>query len=246
VSSFDDYIVFVDESGDHGMETIDPHYPMFVLVFCVFGKEDYAARLAPAMLRFKFRHFGHDQVVLHEMDIRKSRGAVGFLRDAARRSVFMDDVNELVKNAPFTLVASAIHKQRYQAQYRAPGNPYHVAMTFGLERIYSMLQGEGCAGGITHMIFERRGQREDAEVELEFRRICDGANYFGAHLPFQIILSNKQCNSSGLQLADLIARPIGRHLLEPDQPNRAYEIVERKFRRSPAGKIRGWGLKVFP
>ncbi len=30
-----------------------------------------------------------------------------------------------------------------------------------------------------------------------------------------------------------------------DQPNRAYDIVSAKFRRSPMGEIRGWGLKVF-
>ena len=37
VPSFDDYIVFVDESGDHGMESIDANYPVFVLVFCVYA-----------------------------------------------------------------------------------------------------------------------------------------------------------------------------------------------------------------
>ena len=31
-----------------------------------------------------------------------------------------------------------------------------------------------------------------------------------------------------------------------DQPNRAYDIVSGKFRRSPMGEIREWGLKVFP
>jgi hypothetical protein len=34
--------------------------------------------------------------------------------------------------------------------------------------------------------------------------------------------------------------------LRPTQPNRAYEILEPKFRRSPSGEIRGWGLRSFP
>jgi hypothetical protein len=46
---FDDFIVFVDESGDHGMENIDPGYPMFVLAFCGFEKETYASRTMPAV-----------------------------------------------------------------------------------------------------------------------------------------------------------------------------------------------------
>ena len=33
---FGKYIVYVDESGDHGMQSIDEQYPVFVLAFCVF------------------------------------------------------------------------------------------------------------------------------------------------------------------------------------------------------------------
>ena len=78
--SFSDYIVYVDESGDHGLESVDPHYPVFVLAFCVFSKEDYVGSVAPAIQRFKFRHFGHDMVILHETDIRKDRGDFQFLK----------------------------------------------------------------------------------------------------------------------------------------------------------------------
>jgi hypothetical protein len=244
--SYDDYIVFADESGDHGMLSIDPDYPVFVLVFCIVSKERYASGLTPAVIRFKFRHFGHDQAILHEMDIRKSRGSFGFLRDPARRGCFMDDMNTLVREAPFTLVASAVHKARHRDRYAAPQNPYHVAMGFGLERVKHHLHDLGCATGTTHMVFERRGQREDNELEAEFRRICGGGNYQGERMPFEIVLCDKKCNSPGLQVADLVARPIGRHVLAPDQPNRAFDIIRPKFRCSPAGRIPGWGLKVFP
>ncbi|UIE41753.1 hypothetical protein KOJCDNHJ_00343 [Xanthomonas citri pv. punicae] len=30
MAQFSDYIVFVDESGDHGMANIDPAFPLFV------------------------------------------------------------------------------------------------------------------------------------------------------------------------------------------------------------------------
>ena len=36
---FSKYIVYVDESGDHGMQTIDPQFPVFVLAFCVFREQ---------------------------------------------------------------------------------------------------------------------------------------------------------------------------------------------------------------
>lgn len=243
--SFDDYIVFVDESGDHGMETIDPSYPMFVLAFCIFEKEVYAERTMPAVARFKFRHFGHEQVILHETDIRKNRGPFTLLRDPNRRDAFFTDLNALMAGAEFTLVASAIRKLEHRARYAEPPHPYHVAMAFGLERVYLELKDRGCRGGTTNLLFERRGAKEDAELEAAFVQIC-ARNATGKVLPFASVMCDKRCNSPGLQLADLVARPIGRKLLDPAQPNRAYDILSTKFRRDRRGDERGWGLKVFP
>ena len=96
-------------------------------------------------------------------------------------------------------------------------------------------------------MFEERGEKEDKSLEIEFRQVLDeGNSQVGAQLPFNIVFSDKQSNSAGLQLADLVARPIGRHILKPEQRNRAYDVIEEKLRRGPDGEIRGKGLKVFP
>lgn len=98
-------------------------------------------------------------------------------------------------------MASAIRKEAYRARYTDPPNPYHVAMGFGLERVYLELRARGCREGTTHVLFERRGGKEDAELEAEFRRICAGNNATGKKLPFEAVLCEKKCNSPGLQLA---------------------------------------------
>lgn len=33
---YSDFVVYVDESGDHSLASIDPNYPVFVLALCVF------------------------------------------------------------------------------------------------------------------------------------------------------------------------------------------------------------------
>ena len=33
---FSDFMVYVDESGDHSLTSIDKSYPIFALAFCVF------------------------------------------------------------------------------------------------------------------------------------------------------------------------------------------------------------------
>ena len=243
---FSDYIVFVDESGDHGLANIDPTYPMFVLALCVFRKADYIERICPAVQRLKFKHWGHDAVVLHEHDIRKPGGAYAFLQQAARRTEFIADLNGLMAEAAFTIIAAVIRKADLNRQYVLPANPYTIALEFGLERLFKQMESTGQAERRSHGVVAKRGKREDAELELEFRRICDGANFHKQRLPFEIVMASKESNAPGMQLADLVARPIGIKALRPMQANRAYEILDPKFRRSPQGEVRGWGLKSFP
>ena len=98
---FSDYLVFVDESGDHGMASVDPNYPAFVLACCLVSKVDYVERISPALQRLKFAYWGHDEQVLHEHEIRKPNKDYSFLFDASRRAAFLTAINEFVEQAPF-------------------------------------------------------------------------------------------------------------------------------------------------
>jgi hypothetical protein len=240
---FSDFIVYADESGDHGMVNIDPQYPMFALTFCVMRKDAYTAEIVPAMQGLKFGIWGHDTVVLHEHEIRKSLGPFGVLRtDRALRTRFMDELNALIETAPMTIYASVIHKEKHRAKYANPWNPYEIALHFCMERLHMMLTVEKQHGKTVHVVFESRGAREDAELELEFRRIAGNDSHWGwrrhdfGRFDFQPVFIPKAANASGLQLADLTARPIALSQLRPDQPNRAFEIIRPKL----------GGLKCFP
>lgn len=242
---FSDYIVFVDESGDHSLESIDPDYPIFVLSFCAIHKANYTDYLTPAVRRLKLSTFGHDMVILHEHDIRKKKGAFAKLGKEAREG-FLEQLTDIMREAQFTLFAVVIDKRRLKARYVTPGHPYHLAMEFGLERLNRFLTGQGQNGRLTYLICEARGAKEDKELELEFRRICDGANYGGERLPFDLVMADKKTNSEGLQIADLTARPVGLSVLRPEQPNRAMDVLEGKFYRNGFGDKKGFGLKCFP
>ncbi|WP_431065975.1 DUF3800 domain-containing protein [Methylotuvimicrobium sp.] len=241
--SFSDYIVYVDESGDHGLNSIDPSYPVFVLVFCIFHKRDYVQTVVPLIQEFKLKHFGHDQVILHETDIRRDRGSFAFLKSKQHKSDFLNELTDLVQKAPFTLISSVIDKQAYRQRHLTVENPYHIGLRFGLERIFYHLRQQPT---LTHIVVEQRGKVEDNELELEFRRICAGENYLHRPLPFELVFADKKSNSAGLQLADLIARPIGLHILKPEQSNRAFDIIENKFYRNSRGNKHGFGLKRYP
>ncbi len=242
---YSDYIIYVDESGDHSLSSIDPQYPVFCLSFCVFLKKVYSAQVTPALRQLKFATFGHDMVVLHEHDIRKKKGAFSMMGKTTREN-FMSDLTTIIDQADFTLFAMVIDKRRLSARYVNPAHPYHFSMELGLERLYRFLLNNGQADKLTYVVCESRGKKEDCELELAFRRIQGGNNYFRKPLPFDIIIADKKTNSEGLQLADLTARPIGISVLNPGKLNRARAILDGKFYRDGAGKIEGFGLKVFP
>lgn len=245
---FSSFIVYVDESGDHGMQKTDDNYPMFVLAFCVFHKRYYTDTVVPALEQFKFKHFGHDLIVLHEHEIRKEKGAFNFFASRDEKNQFLTELTGIIESSNFVLISSAIDKDKLRDR---AAHPYHLALGFCLETLFEFLQEKNQTESLTHVVFERRGDKEDKELELEFRRMCDGANKLGIKLPFDIVFADKKVNSSGLQLADLVARPVGLRVLKPQQENRAFAVLKRKFYfsggRENAGEgFEDWGLKIHP
>ncbi|MDX2086170.1 MAG: DUF3800 domain-containing protein [Candidatus Melainabacteria bacterium] len=266
--NFSDYIVYVDESGDHDLTKADPSYPVFVLAFCIVKKTDYYQKISPSIQQLKFDFFGHDIVILHEREIRQSEAPFDFLLKTEYRHKFMEKLNQLIEQAPMTIISTVIKKDKLTETYRYPDNPYHLAMKYCMERLYHFLKEVNQHTKITHVVFEKRGNKEDQELELEFRRVCEITSLHterdpNLRYPFDIIIADKRINSGGLQLADLIARPIGRHVINPQQSNRAYEILSKKFYQGSTSGFKysvksgartitskktekDWGLKIFP
>jgi len=117
-NEFSNYIVYVDESGDHSLESIDLNYPVFVFAFCVFNKEKYTNNISTAIQKFKFKHFGHDMVLLHERDIRKAINEFVILTHREKRDTFMSDINQLVGESSFTIISVVIEKRRLKLDDR--------------------------------------------------------------------------------------------------------------------------------
>ena len=244
-SPFSDYIVFVDESGDHSLDVINPQYPVFVLTFCILPIRAYVEQVTPAVRGLKFELFGHDQVILHEHAIRKKTGSFAQL-NKERRDLLLLRLTEIIAAAPMTLVAVVINKVRHKARYTTPEHPYHLALKYGLERVNDFLAHQGQGERTTTVVCEARGAKEDKEIELAFRRVCDGDNRSRTAYPLSIVVADKKSNSEGLQLADLVARPVGLHVMRPGQANRAWAVLETKLFTGRKGMTQGNGLKVFP
>ena len=237
-----DYIVYVDESGDHNLVDFDPHYPRFVLAFCIVKIDHYVDHVVPFVQRLEFDFFGHDMVVLHEREIRQRAQPFDILMREDTRTKFMGRLDELISSSRIGIVATVIRKPEFRDRRGSQLNPYE----FGLERVFLQLQARGQVGRKTFVVFEGRGRVEDKELELAFRRILDTTKMRGMAQTLDFMCVDKKTNSSGLQIADLVARPIGIHDLRPKQPNHAWDVIETKLVKSDDGQVRGYGLKIYP
>lgn len=240
-NDFSDYIVFADESGDHGIKTINPENPIFVLAFCIFRKTDYISIVKQAVAKFKIDFWGHDLVVLHNHEIRKSKGEFSFLFNEELRRIFLHSLNEMIRTIPFSIAATAIDK-RYLGSDSSSTNPYVLALGSCLQQTIEFLQEKGQRHLLTHIIAESRGKPEDQDLGLAFEQFANQG--LPDRYPLNIRFAHKQTNSSGLQIADLVAHPISRHILKRDQANKAFDIVKEKLLGHP--EYEEVGLKCHP
>lgn len=250
-SGFSNWVVYVDESGNYNTDTYSAEYPVFVLAFCIFHKDNYVSNVVGALERFKFEYFGHDLVVLHEREIRKEIGAFQFPNKKYKQN-FIGALHAIMDNSNFITISCSTDKRKlFENNLEIGDNLYHVALAFCLESLFDLMKEKRQEDRTTHVIFESRGKKEDKDLELEFRRICDGANDKRRRFPFDIIFADKKANSTGLQIADLVARPIGLHVIKPAQPNRAFDVITKKFfcrdgRAFVGENFEGFGLHVYP
>jgi len=239
-------VMFLDESGDHSLEKIDGTYPVFVLAGCIFDFTYYTTKVEPAVQALKQKHFSKDTVILRSYDIRKQKNEFAPLVDKRKREAFYVDLNALLSTMQFTIIAATINKTAFKQQYADPDNPYHLCFRFILERSIMYL---GRQKEQMMLRIESRETHNDRKLAQEYELFRAGNEKF-SKTEIQAKLSDlsfnqKSQNIAGMQIADLVAYPIGKWVMDSKRENSAYEILKAKI-HSKDGKFLGYGLKTFP
>jgi hypothetical protein len=238
--TFNDYLIFADEAGDHNLSPHYKEFPLFVLAFCIIKRDHYADFVVPELMRIKLKYFQDSHIIFHERDIRKAIGSFDFLTNSIIREAFCDDLNNFFKKAEFKIIASVIQKDQLPHSQENVDNPYTIATGLCIEKLAKFLDIKKQLLKTT-VTFESRGRKEDQDLELSFLRMIQDKKY---QERFKIKIAPKISNCAGLQLADLIVRPIGRYILEPKQQNRAFEIIRQKIVSNNEKEL--CGLRIFP
>ena len=227
---------------------IDPQYPVFVLGGVIMDKAYAEGTLPDEIDRFKRELFGSADIILHTSDIARNRNGFEAMLAPDFRKRFYARMNDLMTNLPYSVVACAIHKEERLSRYGlAAVDPYLLCLDILVE-LFCFEIGNQRKGGV--IVAERRGQTLDRQLELAWLnlKVKGTRRVRGRQIDDRIAglsLRSKSDNIAGLQLADLVVSPIGRYVL--GKPTKGdWEVIRRKFRRSPQGVVDGYGLVVLP
>ena len=246
--------LFLDESGDHNLSRIDPVYPIFVLGG-VIVEDHNELQLTERLNEFKRDMFGSTNIILHTADITRNRNGFEALQNPCFRDRFRNRLNELMRTLSYSVVACVIQKKEHLSRYGPTArDPYMLSLEILVER-FCLDIGDANRGGVISnggvVVAEERGPTLDRELDLAWSKLkSDGTDYVSATDIEERILAlnlrSKKDNIAGLQLADLVVSPIGRHILGK-RDHEDWEIVNQKFCSSPiTGQSEGYGLVLLP
>lgn len=244
------YLLFMDESGDHSLNKINADFPIFVLSGLLFSEESYV-QVCERINNFKLKYFNTTDVVLHSREIRKCEGPFKILFDLDIKKRFYNDLDDILKSATFKIISSAINKEKHVAKYgRLADDPYEIGLTFVLERTLFEADENRNTNNIDVTI-EGRGEIEDGQLARCYDKLLNrGTSQIQSDRLLRVYnkelnVRKKRDNDCGLQLADLCAYPIAKYVMNISEPNPAFEIIKAKIRKGPKG-VMGYGIKIFP
>jgi Protein of unknown function (DUF3800) len=250
------HLVFLDESGDHNLQVIDPQFPVFCLASVIFEYDKYLDIVNPKIDRLKYKYWGDKSIIFHTSDIRKQRDRFKILFDQKKRGNFNQDLYDLLKNLELTIIAAGINKDSLKSTYSSPESPYDLTLEFIMERIFFYFKNVIVSGKCV-LVVESRGEKENKDLYRVFHNLMNHGsgqrNQTGIHINssefkrhiIDLVFRSKSLNENGNQIADLIAYPIAKSIIDGSK-NNLYNAFESRFYYKSDNTYDGYGLKIFP
>ncbi|HEV8682567.1 MAG TPA: DUF3800 domain-containing protein [Actinomycetota bacterium] len=217
------YRLFVDESGDANVKSVDDaRYRYLGLTGVALDLTDHEDAVTRDLNKLKAAHFpGHPPgfPILVRSRLVRMEAPFQALRDAANRGFWERGILEFFQAHATDLITVVVDKRRSQDRYgREDEDPYLRAMRFMIERYRAVLYYRSSVGDV---LVEARGKEEDRRLRKAYDFLYrhgtgwrSAAELQAALTSRELKLAAKSKNIAGLQVADLLAHPAKEGILQ--------------------------------
>ncbi|MCX7021960.1 MAG: DUF3800 domain-containing protein [bacterium] len=260
------YRLYVDESGDHVIydrSTLSQEGHRFLALGGVqFEYGEGYNEFAGALETLKRKHLPYhadEPIILHRRDIIDKRGPFTVLQDEEMCKLFDEDLLKLLTDVPYELYVVVIDKLKHINENPNPWHPYHMALTYLMQRFSFHLTE---IGGVGDILAESRGGNEDKMLKNAYEHTYHHGDVRNTSLLYHRTLTSKEIklkpknkNIAGLQLIDMLVANAKRWVLRKYDltvmeistfESRLVPIIESKFRSDQSGNIEGCGFVLYP
>ena len=241
------YYIFLDECGDQNLSSFDPSFPIFTLCGIIMSQEQLDLMTAK-INALKKEFWGDKKIILHSRDIRKCQNGFEVLFDMDVKQQFYKQINEILKAKNYVIICCSILKEPYIRQYGRLNDVYGQSLSYIMERTVFYLDSISVNDIYLTTVVESRGKKEDKDLLNYYNKVSDRGTYWVSSERIKSYFKNfeikrKSENLIGLQIADLVAYPITRHILDEKMVNIAFDVIKDNIYHVD-NKI--YGMKVFP
>lgn len=168
------YYFYIDESGDHGLTTINPDFPAFLLCGVLVAAGEYE-NIRQSFNTIKQALWGNKEVIFHSRDIRKCEKEFSTLFDLEKKKWFYENINLALRKHTYSVFASAIQKDTYIKLFgRLSNDVYEMALSFIIERAILFLDDEKHTDKHLELSLRKEAKRKTRNWKNIFSACCLG------------------------------------------------------------------------
>lgn len=238
-----EYYLFLDESKPN------TNFRNFTLGGVVVEKSIYENNVRPETVKLKKECFGDENIILHEIDIRKKLGKYkGIAKE--QQEIFFSKLDELFENNEIKVLAVSINLDDLDMLYGANerNDIYYIALQLLMENyVHFLISNEGKG----QLYLESTDAVNNSKLQNLFHMLKATGTLFMKKEVLQdrlgaISFPLKSDNIIGLQLADFIPNVLARKALGKEQKNFSiYRGIENKLYDGNIDRKDKFGFKII-
>lgn len=242
------YTLFIDECGDPNLEKFDKTFPLFTLCG-ILVHENKLTWLENEINSLKCELWDNQEVIFHSREIRNCSRNFANLLDIQTKNRFYTRINEILgAENIYVIVCCCILKEPFIERFNTGEDVYGLSLKYLIER--AIFHIDDCTDGNAKLriVVERRNPKQNKILLKYYNGLrIKGTKWITAERLINRIkkfsFADKKDNVIGLQIADLIAYPISRQVLNPERPNPAFQIIAKNIYTYKGARL---GFKIIP